>query len=107
MHRVAVQQELIVIPAESGADGPVAKADQILHERGLLEVRAISRESECERSARIELARIHRDIGNDVVETLVQESVVRFHARFPFMAPVMNGDAAFEISFAERIVLEN
>src|SRR5580658_934199 len=83
VHSVAVEQKLIVIPTKAGADGPIAEANEILHVSGLLEIRMISRERESERSARIELARIHGDIRNDVVEILVQKSIVGLDARFP------------------------
>ena len=36
---VLVDAKLVVIPAQAGADGPFAEADQLLHKRGLLEIK--------------------------------------------------------------------
>ncbi len=40
---LAIQQELIVVPAKAGVDGPIAEAKQILNKSGLLEIGAIGR----------------------------------------------------------------
>ena len=56
VHCLPVQQQLIVVPAEPGADGPISQVDQILHKRGLLKVRAIRRKAESRWRARIELS---------------------------------------------------
>ena len=77
---LAVQQKLIVIPAKTCVNRPVSQPDQILHERRLLEVGPIGGKSKGERRAGIELIRIHGDIGNDVIEILVEESIVGFDA---------------------------
>ena len=44
--RVLIDEELVVVPAEAGADRPFAQPDQVLHERGLFETEATSRELE-------------------------------------------------------------
>ena len=44
---ILIHYELIVIPAKSAIDSPIAEMDQILNEGGLLEVRPVT--GECER----------------------------------------------------------
>src|SRR5277367_6788083 len=103
LERLAVQQKLIVIPSKSGIDRPVAQPDQILNEGGLLEVRAAGLKAKRKRRAVIKLRRI----GNVVAEVFVQESVVRFNSKLPFVPPMIDGPGALEITFAKAIVLEN
>jgi len=100
--RVLIHQQLIVVPAETCADGPFAQADLILDEGRLLKVGLATHEGEGRRRIRIELA----EIRDDVVEALVQKCGVRFHAGFPLVAAVMDGNAAFEVALAKIIVLE-
>src|SRR5271169_5605400 len=103
LERLVVQQKLIVIPAKSGIDGPVAQVDQILNEGGLLEVRAAGQKTKGKGRAGIKL----RWVGNVVVEVFVEESVVRLDSKLPFVSSMIHGDAALEIAFAKAIVLKN
>ena len=101
-HRILVDQQLIVVPAKTGADGPFAKADEILHESGLLEVRAISGEVIGGRRAGIEL----REVRDHIAELLAKKRGIRLDARFPLLIAVMDRNRAFEIALTKTVVLE-
>ena len=77
--RALVEQELIVIPAHARADGPIAKANEILGEGGGLKVPT----ARCEgrrrgRRAVVELG----GIGDGIAELLVQKGGVGFDEAF-------------------------
>jgi hypothetical protein len=101
---LAVHENLIMIPAKPGADGPIPQSDQVLDKCGLLKVRPAARirlsgnrKDECRRSAR----RKSRRIGDDITEIFVQKGVVRLDSEFPFVAPVIDGNRALEVAFAK------
>src|SRR6202050_347030 len=87
VHRLPIQDELIMVPAKPGADGPISQPDQILHESRLLQVRAIRQKAESRRSAGIKLG----GICNSVSEILVRENIVGLDAEFPFVLAVNGG----------------
>ena len=68
-HRLAIQQKLVVVPAQAGVDGPVFQTDLIFDEGRLLEVGTVGDEAEVRRGVGIELD----GIGDVVAEVLVQK----------------------------------
>ena len=99
---ILIEQQLVVIPAKAGADGPFTKSNLILDESGLLKIRFVSSEIVCLGRVGIELS----GIGDEVVEALVKEGGIGFDADLDVVAALVNGDGAFEIAFAEVVVLE-
>src|SRR5207249_699191 len=71
---ILVDQKLIVVPAKSRADRPIAETNEVLHVNGLLKVGTVSSEGEGLGRPRIELA----GIGKDIAEVFVQEHRVGF-----------------------------
>ena len=92
-----------MVPAQACADGPVFKAQQVLHEGGLFEIRALAREGEGSGVSVVELGCIR----DDVTEIFVQESVVGFDTDLPFIPSAVSGEACFDVTFTKPIVLEN
>jgi len=107
---VLIHDELIVIPAQSGVDGPVAEVDEVLKKGRLFEVRAAAGEGESSGRTRIEwVVGIGRRIwvgGDEVAEVFVKEKIVGLDAGLPFLMSVVNGDGGIEISLFEVIVLK-
>ena len=75
---VLIEEELIVVPAEAGADRPFAEADHIFDEGGLLKVGPLIREGQSRRGVAIELRRV----GDVVVEVFMKEGCVGFDSDF-------------------------
>ena len=100
--RVLIDEQLVVIPPKAGAHCKFAKANLILHEGGLFEIGAISGERVGGRRVGIEVI----GVGDEAVETFVEEGGVGLDADFDFVAVFVDGDGAFEIALAEIIVLE-
>src|ERR1700683_416660 len=84
VHRLPIQDELIMVPAKPGADCPTSQPDQILHKSRLLQVRAIRQKAESRRRAGIKL----RWVRNSVSEILVQKNIVGLDSEFPFVLAV-------------------
>src|ERR1700693_4283145 len=103
VHCLPIQYELIMVPTKAGANRPVSQVDQVLHKSGLFEIRAIGQKVERTWRARIKLGWI----CNVVSKILIQEGIVGFHPKFPFLTAVNGGDGTFEISFAKPITLKN
>lgn len=101
---VLVDEELVMVPAETGAGGPFAEANLVLDERGLFEIPGVVFwKGEIEGTERIEL----RGIGDVVAERFVEVSGVDFSAGFPFLAAAMNRDRRFDVGFAEATILKS
>src|ERR1700682_5824477 len=100
---MAIDQKLVMVPAQAGVDGPVAEVDEILDVGGLFEIGVALLEAEGLGSARVELG----GVGNVVAEIFVQENVVGFHAEFDFVASAGIRDAALEVALAKAIVLKD
>ena len=79
---VLIDEELVVIPAKAGADGPFAETDFVLDEGGLLEVGLVAGEGVGLRRVGIELG----GVGDEVVEALVEKGGVGLDADFDFVA---------------------
>ena len=92
-----------MIPTNTRIHRPVAESNLILYIYGLLKVRAVARKGEGQGSARIEL----RVIGDEKTEILMQKRVVRFHSCLDFLPAMADGNAGFEISLIELIVLKD
>lgn len=80
---ILIDQKLVVVPAQTGGDGPISVVDEVLYVGGLLQIRTsafgwkVSGEDEGERSAGVErivgIVRIARDY---VTEVLVKKFIV-------------------------------
>ena len=100
---IAVQDELVMIPAEADVDGQVLEADLVLHEHGLLEIGAVGDEREIGGSLGIKLS----GVGDVVAEIFVEKDVVGFEAEFPLVAATGDGPRSLEVGFAKEILLED
>src|ERR1700728_5287987 len=100
---VLVEQELVMVPAQAGADGPVFEPQLVLNECGLFEVGALGREGKGGWSSIIEL----RGVCDDVAEILMQEGVVCFDADLPFVPSSVPGETCLDVAFTKPIVLED
>src|ERR1700693_5502811 len=96
-----VDQQLVMVPAQTRTHSPMPKMDQILYEHSLFEIRSISRKLKCPRRGGIEL----RGVGDDIGEVLIQQSIVRLHPELPFLSTVIDCNRCLEISLAEPVVL--
>ena len=83
---ILVDQQLIVVPAQTRADGPIAKTDKILDESGLLEAGTISGEVKGGGRAGIELG----EVRDYIAELLAKKGRVRLDASFPLLITVMD-----------------
>ena len=108
IHRLLVDDELVMVPAQPGIDRPIAQSNQVLHKRRLLQVRplALARIGpwEAERQGRVVVKL--RGVGDDVIEILVQESIVRFDADLPFIPAVVDREHSLEIQLVKPVVLK-
>src|ERR1700679_2435782 len=98
-----VEQELLMVPAQAGADGPVFEPQLVLNECGLFEVGALGREGKGGWSSIIELC----GVCDDVAEILMQEGVVCFDADLPFVPSSVPGETCLDVAFAKPLVLED
>jgi hypothetical protein len=96
-----VDQELVVIPAEAGAKGPMVEVDEVLDPRGLIYLGALAGEGKSGRSAGIELGWV----GDGVIEVFVEEGIVGFDAKLPLVAVAVGGELRIRVAFSKMIVL--
>lgn len=81
---VLIDHQLVMIPAQTSADGPFAEANHVLNKGGLLQIGPIRHKTETQRSAWIEID----GIGYDIAEIFIQKHGVGFDARLPFLIAV-------------------
>src|SRR5580704_5268125 len=101
---VLVDEELVMVPAETGAGGPFAETNLVLDERRLFEIPGlVFWKGEMDGAERIEL----RGIGDVIAERFVEASGVDFHAGFPFLPAAVDRESRFDVGFAEAAILKS
>src|SRR5258705_4873092 len=86
---VLVEEKLIVIPAKAHAYGPLAQANHVFYEGGLLQVGPPL--IECRKSGRGAIVEL-RGVGDGVAEVFVEEGCVGFNARLQLLNSAMKRD---------------
>src|ERR1700675_4661133 len=81
LYGLLVEQQLIVVPSQTGRNGPVTQVHQILHKDCLFEIGTFALECKGERRAVVILG----GICNVETGVFVQKSVVALDANFPLL----------------------
>ena len=91
-----------MVPAQAGADGPLAEADEVFDEGGGFEVE-VGGEEGCGGRGRaiVELG----GVGDGVGKVFVQEDGVGFDAALELLIAVVQRVGGFEVALAEVVVL--
>src|ERR1700689_4747190 len=107
-----IEQQLVMVPAQAGINGPVAVMNEVFNKGCLFEVRTSADESQGGRGIAAERVTRARNWirnltgGNDVAVVFVQKEIVEFEAGFPFVMAVVYRDRSIEVPLVEVVVLE-
>src|SRR5207245_153849 len=101
-----VDQQTVMIEAQSGADGDAAEPYQVLHIGRLFAVGCMAAELERGRRIAVEDAHAVQPEGDNAVgEGLAHLSEVEIGAGLPFVPSAMAGEAGGEPAFTEAAIL--
>src|ERR1700730_2200969 len=104
---VLIHDQLVVIPAKAGVDGPLAEMNQILEKARLFEIGTIAGEGKAWWSAGSKgIIGIVGAGNDDVAEMFVKKNIVGLKAGLPFVAAVMDGNSGFNVSLFEIVAQE-